>query len=176
MVMNEENVAMNALIQKFEVLTSLEFWDSEDALVTSSTKIKTLKLRFSDVKDSFWNQLKLNFPNIEHLELEDTESKTMLKAIADQKWNLKYVKLIDLIEITVDDMIYFLENSPTLQTLIIPDGSMKANWSEREKNVKLFDDYIKKGLKVYVSNYKFNKNTQRIDREVLTSISISSAE
>jgi len=176
---NGENDALNALIQKCEAIKSLEICSPHQWTDIHSSKVKTLKLYGGRISIKQWLQCsyqRTKFPNVENLQLEAHAICTIegiLEAIAKQKWNLKYLKLINFIKISPRSIKYLLDTCPTVKVLIIPTESMKltGNWLDRESEFKFFDDYISKGSPVFALSHKFNIETFEEDREVLTQIS-----
>lgn len=170
---NGEDDDLNALVQKFEALTSLEVYNPDYATAIQSSKIKTIKFFDCKTDVKYWNKLKLNFPNIESLELSgisaDTTAEKLLISIADQKWKLKSLKLTDFTDISLDDLEYLLKSCSTLDTLMIPDDSVKWSLLRSEYQIKLFDHYIKKGLNILAISYKRNTTLHEC-REFLTQV------
>lgn len=166
--------ALNALIQKFEALTSLEICNIDYATAIQSSKVTSLKLSEFRMDLNFWNRLKLNFPNIETLNIAHNEelyiADEILTNIADQEWNLKYLKIQVSAYISLTSLRYLLQNCPTLKTLIIPDDSLEyiREWSELLPHIIFFKICLENGLKVFVMSYI---DTLEGSREVLTQIS-----
>lgn len=65
---NQDYIPLNTLLQKFASLTSLKVYDCFPPYIRSS-KIKSLWMYYSYFSENHWNQLRLNMPNLEHLQI-----------------------------------------------------------------------------------------------------------
>lgn len=156
---------LSALLQKFDAVSCLQIRRGIDTSDVCSTKIKSLKLFCHNCDETFLNQIKLSFPNVENLEIEcDLISRfevdydashisndpDLLMTIANQNWNLKRLHLKEINDVTIDVLKYLLQNCPSLKVLSIPDQSIVWNIFDLQADIVFLSGYVENGLRLPV--------------------------
>lgn len=147
-----DDTVLDILIQKFDAVTTLALCDPIHATQIRSPreKIKMLYLKAVKTEESFWNQLKVSFPNIEDLQIAQPIGNDLLVTTARQNWKLDCLILTEVIDDNPSDsFVQFQKNCPSLQTIII---FVKQNLKE------IMDGLISNGLQVIANIENGKKN------------------
>lgn len=166
------NSTLNAFVQKFDALESLEVRCYDDATAIHSSKIKNLKLNAVSYccicEIEFWNGLNESLPNLEILFIEEScmsfYGYDVLTMIAYQNWRLKFLKLMKSYRITVNSLKILLQRCPTLKTLVIQKCEIIG--SDAQQDYEIIDSYIENGLQLYVLNENSTHKTFKIDYDL----------